>query len=182
MALPPFTANNTHCIIVDIQERLTPALLASDLMVQSCETLLAGLSKFDIPLLVTEQYPKGLGRTVREIRRFTENVPVFEKTRFSAYLPEIEKKLSTRQVRNIILIGAETHVCMLQTVLDLSAAGIQVYVPFECTTSRKLQNKENALQQMRDAGAVISNVESILFQLLQDAKHEAFKEISQLIR
>lgn len=182
MALPPLNVNNTQCIVVDIQEKLMPAMHAPDLMVQSCATLLCGLNALNIPLLVTEQYPKGLGRSVREIRKLAENAPVFEKTRFSALLPEIEKKLATRQVKNIILIGAEAHVCMLQTVLDLAAAGVQVYVPFECTTSRRLQNKENALQQMRDAGAVVSNVESLLFQLLQDAKHEAFKEISKLIR
>ncbi|KPN71872.1 isochorismatase family protein [Neisseria sp. 83E34] len=174
--------NNTECIVVDIQERLMPALHASEVMLQSCTVLLKGLNKLNVPIQVTEQYPKGLGKTLPEIAELTKNAPVYEKTRFSAYLPEIEKKLANRQVRHVILIGAETHVCMLQTVLDLSRAGIQVYVPFECTSSRKLQNKDNALQQMRDAGAVVSNVESVLFQLLQDAKHEAFKEISGLIR
>lgn len=175
-------ANNTECIVVDLQERIVPVLHASEVMLQSCGILLKGLNKLNVPLMATEQYPRGVGKTIPQIAELLGNAPVFEKTRFSAYTNEIEKKLANRQVKNVILIGAETHICMLQTVFDLLNAGIGVHVPFECTSSRKLQNKENALRQMRDAGAVIDNVESVLFQLLQDAKHEAFKEISALIR
>ena len=85
-------------------------------------------------------------------------------------------------VQNIVLIGAETHICMLQTVLDLRLEGFNVYIPFECTTSRSPTNKENGLAQMREARATVSNVESILFQLLGDARHPAFKTVSKLIQ
>ena len=90
--------------------------------------------------------------------------------------------LKEKQIENIILIGVEAHICMLQTTLDLLKHNIRVHIPYECTTSRNLLNKDNALQQMLTAGAAVSNVESLLFNLMGDAKHPAFKTISKLIQ
>lgn len=174
--------DNTACIVVDIQERLNPALHQAEEMVENSRTLLQGLQALDVPVAATEQYPKGLGHTVAAIGGLLGGAPVFEKTRFSALIPEVQQFLQSRNIENVILIGAEAHVCMLQTVLDLRAAGLGVYVPFECTASRAPANKANALEQMRAAGAVVSNVESVLFQLLGDAKHPAFKTVSKLIQ
>lgn len=174
--------DNTACIVVDIQERLNPALHQAEEMVENSRTLLQGLQALEVPLTATEQYPKGLGHTVAAIGGLLGDAPVFEKTRFSALIPEVQQFLQSRKIENVILIGAEAHVCMLQTVLDLRAAGLGVYVPFECTTSRAPANKANALEQMRAACAVVSNVESVLFQLLGDAKHPAFKTVSKLIQ
>ncbi len=174
--------DNTACIVVDIQERLNPALHQAEEMVENSRTLLQGLQALDVPVAATEQYPKGLGHTVAAVGGLLGGAPVFEKTRFSALIPEVQQFLQSRNIENVILIGAEAHVCMLQTVLDLRAAGLGVYVPFECTASRAPANKANALEQMRAAGAVVSNVESVLFQLLGDAKHPAFKTVSKLIQ
>lgn len=174
--------DNTACIVVDIQERLNPALHQAEEMVENSRTLLQGLQALDVPIAATEQYPKGLGHTVAAVGGLLGGAPVFEKTRFSALIPEVQQFLQSRNIENVILIGAEAHVCMLQTVLDLRAAGLGVYVPFECTASRAPANKANALEQMRAAGAVVSNVESVLFQLLGDAKHPAFKTVSKLIQ
>lgn len=176
------TPADTVCIVVDIQERLTPVLNGGGEMVEKSRTLLQGLRETGVPLLTTEQYPKGLGGTVPAVSLLLGGAPVFEKTRFSALVPEVLAALEQFDAENVILIGAEAHVCMLQTVLDLRAAGFGVYVPFECTASRDPANKANALQQMQAAGAVVSNVESILFQLLGDAKHPAFKAVSKLIQ
>lgn len=174
---------NTVCLVVDIQERLTPVLHEAASLVANSSLLLQGLNALGVPLLLTEQYPKGLGGTLAEIRRyFAEDALIVEKTRFSAYVAEVADFIEEQQVKNVIVIGAEAHVCMLQTVLDLRAQGLAVYVPFECTTSRNPLNKDNALQQMREAGAIVSNIESLLFMLLQDAKHLAFKTISKLIQ
>ncbi|MBF0804509.1 MULTISPECIES: isochorismatase family protein [unclassified Neisseria] len=180
--MPHPRPDNTACIVVDIQERLNPALHQAAEMVENSLTLLQGLQALGVPLAVTEQYPKGLGRTVAPVAGLLGSAPVFEKTRFSALIPETEQFLQSRRIQNVILIGAEAHVCMLQTVLDLRAAGLGVYVPFECTASRAPANKANALEQMRAAGAVVSNVESVLFGLLGDAKHPAFKTVSKLIQ
>lgn len=174
---------NTLCIVVDIQERLLPALHNADSMVERSRVVIQGLQALDVPLVATEQYPKGLGKTVPAVQLLLDDgAAVFEKTRFSAVIAEVEAVLNEQKIENVILLGAEAHVCMLQTVLDLRAKGLAVYVPFDCTTSRNPANKDNALQQMRDAGAVVSNSESVLFQLLGDAKHPAFKTVSKLIQ
>ncbi|ASK26874.1 isochorismatase family protein [Neisseria chenwenguii] len=174
--------SNTLCLVVDIQERLLPALADAAEMVGRSRTVIQGLQALDVPLAVTEQYPKGLGKTVPAIARLLEDAPVFEKTQFSALTPEVEALLAEKNIRYVVLIGAEAHVCMLQTALDLREKGFNVYIPSDCTASRDPANKENGLQQMRYAGAVVGNSESVLFQLLRDAKHPAFKTVSKLIR
>ncbi|WP_338809439.1 isochorismatase family protein [Neisseria leonii] len=177
---PAFRPENTACLVVDIQTRLCPALHQAEAMTANSLTLLQGLTALNVPVMITEQYPKGLGNTVPEIAELLPAAPVAEKTRFSALTDETEHFLLGKQ--HVILIGAESHVCMLQTVLDLRERGFHVWIPFECTTSRNPANRDNALTHMRQAGAVVSNVESILFLLLQDAKHPAFKTVSGLIR
>ena len=152
---------NTVVLVVDIQERLRPALYQSDDFVAHCVQFLTGANDLKLPIIVTEQYPKGLGKTLPEIQAQTMTASVFE---------------------NVILVGCETHICMLQTVLDLRQIGVNVYIPQECTTSRTLANHMNGLQQIQAAGAIVSNIESVLFQLLQDAKHPVFKPLSKLIQ
>ncbi len=174
--------NNTLCLIVDIQERLQPVMSDAAAVAKQSAVLIQGLAALGVPLAATEQYPQGLGTTVPEIKALLGGAPVFEKTRFSAFVPEVETLLQGKNIRNVILAGEETHICMLQTVLDLRQAGYAVYVPYDCTTSRSPANKENGLQQMRGAAAVVSNCESLLFLLLQDAAHPAFKTVSNLIR
>ena len=177
------TADNTVCIVVDIQERLVPALHHADAAIERSRVLLQGLQALEVPIVITEQYPKGLGHTVAAIKLLLgDAVPLLEKTRFSAFIDEVAAEIKRLGAQNVILVGAEAHVCMLQTVLDLRAEGLGVYVPQECTTSRDPANKANALAQMAAAGAVVSNVESVLFQLLADAKHPAFKTVSKLIQ
>lgn len=175
-------SQNTLCLVIDIQGRLVPAMLDNEQFLQKCSQLLTGLNALEVPSLVTEQYPKGLGATIDEIKALTADSPVVEKTQFSAFLPEVESILAEKQIQNVIVIGAETHVCVLQTVADLRAKGLNVYLPLECVTSRTAQNKANGLAQMQQLGVVVSNIESILFALLKDAKHPAFKTISKLIQ
>lgn len=171
---------NTVVLVVDIQERLRPALYQSDDFVAHCVQFLTGANDLKLPIIVTEQYPKGLGKTLPEIQAQTTTASVFEKTRFSAWTEEVQA--AVKQPENVILVGCETHICMLQTVLDLRQIGVNVYIPQECATSRTLANHMNGLQQIQAAGAIVSNIESVLFQLLQDAKHPVFKPISKLIQ
>ena len=178
----PLNTDNTVCIVVDIQERLVPVLNGHQDFVEKTCQMLQGLQALEIPLLAAEQYPKGLGHTVAAVKNQLGDTPVFEKTNFSAWQPDAEAFIRQHQARNVILLGVETHVCMLQTVADLRAQGFEVYIPLECTTSRTVQNKQNGLAQMQAMGAVVSNIESLLFMLLKDAKHPAFKTISKLIQ
>ena len=174
--------DNTACPNVDIQERLTPALHEAERFTAACTLLIQGLHALGIPMMATEQYPQGLGTTLPEIKSLLPDTPVVEKTRFSAALPETEDFIRRHNAQNIVLIGAETHICMLQTALDLRAQGLNAYIPAECAASRNPANKTNGLEQMRAAGVTVGNGESLLFALLRDAKHPAFKTISKLVR
>mgnify|MGYP000859923003 FL=1 len=174
--------DNTACLIVDIQERLTPALHEAERFTAACTLLIQGLHALGIPMMATEQYPQGLGTTLPEIKSLLPDTPFVEKTRFSAVLPETEDFIRRHNAQNIVLIGAETHICMLQTALDLRAQGLNVYIPAECAASRNPANKANGLEQMHAAGVTVGNGESLLFALLRDAKHPAFKTISKLVR
>lgn len=177
-----FNTGNTLCLIVDIQERLLPVMHEGGRFVEQTVRLLQGLKALGVPLAACEQYPKGLGHTIEAVKAELDGVDIVEKTVFSAFRPEIEAVLREKNIKNVILAGIEAHVCMLQTAQDLRAAGFEVALPFECTTSRDALNKANALEQMRALGVTVSNVESLLFTLLQDAKHPAFKTVSKLIQ
>ena len=148
--------DNTACLIVDIQERLTPALHEAERFTAACTLLIQGLHALGIPMMATEQYPQGLGTTLPEIKSLLPDTPFVEKTRFSAVLPETEDFIRPQ--------------------------GLNVYIPAECAASRNPANKTNGLEQMRAAGATVGNGESLLFTLLRDAKHPAFKTISKLVR
>ena len=175
------TPENTRLIIVDIQERLLPALHESQAFLAACRQFITGANLLGVPHLITEQYPKGLGATVPDIALLTPDAPKFSKTQFSAYTAEVAAALQLRQPENIVLIGCETHICVLQTVLDLRQQGYNVFIPQECVTSRTAANKANGLQQIQAAGGIVSNIESLLFMLLKDAQHPQFKAISKLI-
>lgn len=177
---------NTVLLVVDIQERLLPALHENSAFLAACRQFITGANLLGIPSIITEQYPKGLGATVPDIALLTPDAPKFSKTQFSAYTAEVAAALQqgqpeSGQAQNIILIGCETHICMLQTVLDLRQQGYNVFIPQECATSRTAANKANGLQQIQAAGGVVSNIESLLFMLLKDAQHPQFKAISKLI-
>lgn len=175
------TPANTALLIVDIQERLLPALHEHQAFLAACRQFITGANLLGVPHIITEQYPKGLGATVPDIALLTPNAPKFSKTQFSVYTAEVAAALQSRQPENIVLIGCETHICMLQTVLDLRQQGYNVFIPQECATSRTAANKANGLQQIQAAGGIVSNIESLLFMLLKDAQHPQFKAISKLI-
>jgi len=174
--------DNTALLIIDVQERLVKAMPRHEEVEEAITTLQQGMETLSLPTLVTEQYPRGLGATVEGIRTRCPNACIVEKTSFSccganAFAPELEK-LGAKQV---VVTGMETHVCVLQTVLDLLHAGYQVHVPIKATCSRSDANRDNALQRMQQAGAIITNVESVLFELLREAGSAEFKAISKLI-
>lgn len=176
------TANNTLILVVDIQERLLPVLQRPQEFTAACRTLLNATNLLGVPALITEQYPKGLGQTAADLRLLLKDTPVFEKTQFSALTDEVQAAINQQQPENIVLIGCETHICVLQTALALRSQNKQVYIPQECVSSRSEANIANGLIQIQAAGGIVGNIESLLFQLLQDAKHPHFKAISKLIQ
>ncbi len=180
------TAEDSVLVIVDVQTRLTaamPKIIADDMLACSIR-LIKSADLLNIPILVTEQYPKGLGLTEPGLTEvLPETSQKFKKTGFSCCAAEgFTKTLENSQRKQIILAGMETHVCILQTALELLELGYQVYIVEDAVCSRKDRHKSWALQRMQQKGITISNHESVLFEWLKDASHPDFRTISNLLR
>ncbi len=170
-------AAGSALVVIDIQERLAAVMPMREAVVRATGILLEAAARLDVPVLVTEQYPKGLGATVPGVAcKLPQGTPRIEKTCFSACaaLP-----LTRPQV---VLTGMEAHVCVLQTALELVAAGREVFVVRDAVCSRTEANYSNALARMQAAGVILTNTESVIFEWLRDAAHEQFRAVSKLIR
>ena len=172
----------TRLLVIDVQEKLVPAIENGESVVRNCCDLVAAAAILDVPIVATEQYPKGLGTTVPELAGTVRSCP--EKTRFSA--AEVLGWSSTNadgtSQHQVVVAGIEAHVCVLQTVLDLLSDGFDVHVAADAIGSRVSTDRETALQRMRDSGATITTTESAIFELCETASAPEFKQISQLIR
>ncbi|MBI5074123.1 MAG: hydrolase [Nitrospirae bacterium] len=170
-------------VIVDIQERLAVAMTEKERVVANTLHLIESARLLGVPLLITEQYPRGLGPTVPEVRNAVQSYAPIEKITFSCcgekFFMEAVQETEKKQ---IILVGMETHVCVLQTCIDLLREGYDVHVVSDAICSRTKQNYKTALEYMRDAGAVITCTETVLFQLLVKAGTEEFKTLSKRIK
>ncbi len=167
-------------VMVDFQERLFGHMAGHERLHDRVRRLGEGLKLFEVPTLITQQYTKGLGPTRGDLGLEGE---VIEKMSFSAWREEgFSAALRKRHKKQIILAGIEAHICLLQTAMDLIDAGYKVYIPADATASRDSLNYLNALNRLERAGAVITNVESILFELCRTAEHEKFKALSQIVK
>jgi len=179
-------ASESLLLLVDMQARLIAAMpeAARPALLRNNTVLLEAAALLNIPVLISEQYPKGLGKTDSGImQKLPPAIHSFEKTNFSCYgAGGFMQAVNAHGRRQIIICGLETHVCVLQTALELSSAGLQVFVVEDATCSRNLSNSQNALARMRAADVIVSNTESVLFEWLRDANHEHFKTISALLR
>lgn len=169
-------------LVVDVQEKLVPALHETESLVKNCATLAKAASLLDVPVVVTEQYSARLGPTVETVRAELEGAPVFEKMLFSALTDEVRSHLQSLGRYNVVLCGAETHVCVLQTALDLLEAGYAVFIVRDAVTSRRLSNVQVGLARMEASGAIPASVESTLFEWLKIAGTDDFKKLLPLIK
>ena len=171
-------------VIIDVQERLFDAMDAErrDEMVRNIKILGTAAKRLSVPVLVTEQYPKGLGRTLPELRALLDVTPI-EKTAFSCYGAEgFADRLRALDPSRVVLAGIEAHVCVLLTALDLLAQGYQVSTVADSVCARTPAKMEIGLAQARQAGAVVTATETVVFQLLGRADSDAFREIAKLLR
>jgi nicotinamidase-related amidase len=172
-------------VVVDVQERLFNAMDAErrDDMVANVKILVSAARRLDVPVLVTEQYPKGLGRTLPELRALLPDTTPFEKTTFSCADAEgFVERLRALGAEHVILTGVEAHVCVLLTAVALLAQGLRVSIVADAVCSRRATTLEIGLAQARQAGAVVTSTETIVFQLLGRADTDAFRELSKLLR
>jgi nicotinamidase-related amidase len=170
---------------VDVQERLFNAMDAErrDDMVANVKILVSAARRLDVPVLVTEQYPKGLGRTLPELRSLLGDTPPFEKTAFSCCGADgFMDRMRALGADHVILTGIEAHVCVLLTALDLLTRGLRVSIVADAVCSRRPANLEIGLGQARQASAVVTATETVVFQLLGGADSDAFRELSKLLR
>ena len=177
------TKENTLGLIIDIQERLIPAMWEKEVLLKNCQILIHGLTELKIPLLITQQYSKGLGETVAEISSVIPEFSFIEKRDFSCCDESVVlAKLKELKVKDIIICGIESHVCVLQTVVDLKEAGFNPIVVVDCISSRTSENIEIAKERFRYEGILMTSYESILFELTRSSAATEFKGISKLVK
>jgi nicotinamidase-related amidase len=174
---------NSTGLIIDIQERLLPHMIEEGTLLRNTEILIKGLQALDIPIIVTEQYTKGLGFTVDPVKCLFPEFHSIEKISFSCCDDnEIDAKLKVLSKRFVIIAGIETHVCVLQTAIDLLDRHYMPVIIEDCVSSRKINDKQHALARIRQSGGIVTTYESILFELTRFAGNETFKAISKLVK
>jgi len=177
------TTEDSLCLVIDVQERLMPAMDAADETLARIHLLLEGLKVLGLPFLVSEQYPKGLGSTLGSVKERVGDSPTLAKVSFSCCDdPALLESLLASGRKNIIVCGVEAHVCVQQTVIDLAALEFRPVVVADCVTSRNPDDAGRALDRMGDEGAIITGAESLLFELTRTAGTDTFKAISKLVK
>ena len=174
---------NSIAVVIDVQRRLYPFISENEKLTGNIVRLIKGIKTLDIGIIVTVQYLKGLGDTTEPVKEALGNYIHLEKLSFSCCGDsEFLSKLKDSGKKNVILCGIESHVCVLQTALDLLTNGFQPVLIEDCVSSRNLNDKNIAVERMRQEGAIISTYESILFELLEISGTETFKEISKIVK
>ena len=177
---------NCCALVIDYQQRLVPAMFKKEELIQNSVKLLKGLNLLEVPMVVSEQYPKGLGATVDEIKEALGDAPIYEKTAFSALgCPELLAKLKefAAEGRKYVLIcGIESHVCVMQSALQLIEEGFKPVFVTDCITSRKFEDLAAALVRAEKEGIEMASTEMVLFELITGKEHPHFKAISAIVK
>ena len=179
-------AKRSQLLIVDVQERLLPAMHAGEAMIDRCAILLQSAAELKVPALLSEQYRKGLGATVERLSNVKGDAPVFEKMHFScAAEPAIANHIGDRVKAGrdqLVIAGIESHVCVLQTALGFRRIGLEVYVVADAVTSRRPESVALAQDRLRAAGVNVVNTEMAVFEWLHVSGTPEFKTVSKLIK
>lgn len=179
-----FTLNrkDTVLMVIDIQEKLAPVMEYKEQVIDNNKILITAAKEMNFPVIATEQYPKGLGRTVPELLDLLEDDYVFAKNSFTAYTEEVKEALKSLGKKKVLITGMETHICVFQTSRDLIEAGYEVYLVKDGVASRTKSNFLNGLDLIKSLGAVITNTETAVFDLLKVSGTPEFKTMSKMIK
>jgi len=177
------TVPDSVLLVIDVQEKLFHVMYQKEQLADNLQRLIKGIQVLEVPVLVTEQYPRGLGPTIPEIAGLLPTIKPYPKVNFSccgdeAFLQTF-KRLGRKQV---LIAGIESHICVYQTAADLIAAGYEVYVVGDAVSARTEQNKDTGIKMTLQSGAKLTSTEAALFELLKAAKSDKFKAINQIIR
>jgi nicotinamidase-related amidase len=180
------SAAHSQLVVVDIQARLAAAMAPADRerVIKQSGILLRAAELLAVPVAATEQYPSGLGPTESAVAgAFPTDTPLLEKTCFACSGARgFLDTLAANARPQAVLAGMETHICVTQTAMDLLERGYAVFITADACCTRNPENHGNALERLRQAGAVVTNTESVVFEWLRDAAHEHFKAISALVK
>lgn len=173
---------NAVLFIIDIQERLVPVMKYKNQLINNTNILIRAAKEMDFPIITTEQYPKGLGRTVPELLDQLDGDMIFAKNSFTAYTEEVKEALKKLGKKKVIIVGMETHICVFQTARDLIQDGYQVFLVKDACASRTKENFLNGLDLIKSLGGVITNTETVVFDLLKVSGTPEFKILSKMIK
>ena len=174
---------NSILIVIDVQDRLVRVMHQRESLVENLRRFISGAVVLDIPMIVTEQDPEKLGATIPEISSLLEDVQPIHKSSFSCCKTEaFMEELGRIKRGQIIIAGVEAHVCVYQTAVDLLHEGYEVHIVTDCTSSRTEDNRNLAIERMRDEGVKLTGTEMALFELLKIARGERFRKISRLVK
>jgi len=177
--------NDSLLLIIDIQDKLFKAMESDSqsMVKRNCAILIKAANEFNIPIIVTEQYRKGLGETIPELKDILSNAKFFEKIFFDAIKDdEIKKAVKDSAKKTVIITGMETHICVFQTALSLLTSEYNVVIASDGVSSRRKDDKNAALDMLKEAGALIYPTETIAFMLLEQAGTPEFKKLSPLFK
>ena len=187
--LPRINPLSAVLLICDVQTKFQPLIFRATTVINRCALLNDVAKTLSIPVIITEQYPKAFGTTIPEIT-LHEDTKVFAKRKFSMMTDEVSTHLHSLSKSQIILCGVEAHVCVQQTVLDLLSINVdestgqhrpyEVFLVVDAISSQRCHDRSVALERMKNAGAIITTTESMIFEMLGDSEHEHFKTISTL--
>ncbi|XP_013183509.1 isochorismatase domain-containing protein 1 isoform X2 [Amyelois transitella] len=183
LKLGALEAPRTAFFLCDIQETFRPHVKHFGEVVKVANKMLEASKHFKIPVYISEQYPKGLGHTTKDIK-VEDAALVYEKTQFSMFTPELQERLKKDipDLKSVVLFGIEAHVCIEQTVIDLLNEDFVVHVLADGVSSRSTMDRGLALQRLQSIGCFVTTSENVLFKLLRDKTHPAFKLVSKLSR
>lgn len=169
-------------LLIDFQDKLGPQIVDFDKIVQRAVVLKKTFDIFGLDYIVTEQYPKGLGRTDKRLLDILDEEKIVAKTTFDSYTKEIRKFVEENNIKRVVVTGAETHVCVYQTVRAMLDDGLKVYLVEDVVSSYNHELKDNALENLKDMGAHVISSELLMFDLIDGKESEKFKDISNLVK
>ena len=174
---------DTLVFVVDLQEKLVPAMNGKEDLIERSVMFLKGARELEIPIILSQQYTKGLGMSLPEIFEAAGTTEYFDKSAFSVYQDEaIRAAIQASGKKNILVIGTEAHVCVLQSCLDMKADGLNPVLVTDCIGSRKKNDKKYGIRRAIQEDILLTTAEAMLFELLQGAKSPHFKAISNLVK
>ena len=177
------TRDGTVLVVIDVQEKLFAKMEEKEWIAENICKLIRFADILGIPIVITEQYPKGLGPTIPEIRRLTSMIKPIEKVEFSCLASSaFRERLAEIHAKNLVLTGIEAHICVTQTAIEALTSGYRAYVVSDAISSRRREDKTIAVERMRQQGVTIVTSEMLMYEILRKAGTSEFKKVLELVK